>query len=367
MPKVLVGMSGGVDSSVTASLLLRQGYEVEGLSLILWGAENRQHNTACCSHEAMESASATADKLGVAHRVLDARGTFLDAVIGPFVEAYVKGLTPNPCILCNRFVKFPFLLREAEKCGAAFIATGHYARVTKKQSAVSSRQSADSTCFLRKGVDPRKDQSYVLYMLGQETLQRLLLPLGGYLKDEVRTMARELNLAAADRQESQEICFIGDTDYCAFIKQVAPLAGGPGPILDGRGRTVGTHRGIYCYTIGQRKGLGISSPEPYYVRKIDAVKNAVHVGPQDEAKGRSFIAEDMHWILEPGERDFRASVKVRSMMEARPASVEVRNTTVLVTFDEPQWAPAPGQSAVLYREDVVLGGGTICDETHVIS
>lgn len=353
MSKVLVGMSGGVDSSVTAHLLLQQGYEVEGLSFILWEARNRTGFTTCCSLEAVNSASQTAEKLGVKHAAVDVRGEFIEKVVEPFVEAYLKGMTPNPCILCNRHVKFPFLLREAEKIGAEHIATGHYARVSENE------KSKDNKYFLKKGVDPGKDQSYVLYVLGQHTLSRLILPLGDYRKEEIRTIARSLNLTAADRPESQEICFIEDKNYFKFIEKLSPAAGDPGPILDMTGKVMGTHKGIYCYTIGQRKGLGISSLQPHYVIKIDALKNVVYVGPQEEAKTRVFLIKDINWILDPLKSLFRATVKVRSMMQGRPASVEIFNEGVRVIFDEPQWAPAPGQSAVIYHEDMVIGGGVI--------
>jgi len=358
MSKVLVGMSGGVDSSVTAHLLMQQGFEVEGLSFILWEARNRSGFTACCSHEAMNSAAKTADKLGLGHTAVDVRGEFIEKVVEPFVEAYTKGMTPNPCILCNRYVKFPFLLREAVKRGAEYIATGHYAKVVQSSEFPDSSPVSRHSSLL-KGIDPKKDQSYVLYILGQDTLGRLILPLGDYRKEEVRTMARSLNLAAADRPESQEICFIEDKNYFKFIEKLSPLAGEPGPILDMDGKVLGTHKGIYCYTIGQRKGLGISSPEPYYVIKIDTLRNTLYVGSQEDAKIRSFFVKDLHWILAPEEGHFRATVKVRSMMEARPASVEIQNEGVMVLFDEPQWAPAPGQSAVFYHGDSVVGGGVI--------
>ena len=358
MSKVLVGMSGGVDSTVTAHLLMQQGFEVEGLSFVLWEARNRSGLKTCCSKEVVNSASKAAEELGIRHTSVDVRGEFIDKVIGPFVEAYTRGLTPNPCILCNRYIKFPFLLREAEKRGAEYIATGHYAKVVRRPEVSNSSLVAQHSLLL-KGVDPKKDQSYVLYVLGQDILGRLMLPLGDYKKDDIRTIARSLNLAAADRPESQEICFIEDNNYSGFIEKLSPETGEPGPILDTKGRVLGTHKGIYCYTIGQRKGLGISSPEPYYVIKIDTVRNAIHVGPQEEAKIRSFVVEDLNWIVAPEKSSFRATVKVRSMMEARPAAVEMLKEGVKVTFDEPQWAPAPGQSAVFYDGDTVIGGGVI--------
>jgi tRNA-uridine 2-sulfurtransferase len=369
MAKVLVGMSGGVDSSVAVYLLKQQGFEVEGLSFILWDARNRPGPTACCSLEAVSSASSTAEKLGIRHAALDVRGEFIEKVVEPFVEAYTKGMTPNPCILCNRHIKFPFLIREAEKQGAGYIATGHYARVVQGSGfGTEGSGSPDPslvTCrsLLLKGIDPKKDQSYVLYALGQETLDRLVLPLGDYRKEDVRTIARSLSLPAADRPESQEICFIEYKNYFEFIEKLWPTAGEPGPILDMEGKVLGTHRGLYRYTIGQRKGLGIYSPEPHYVIKIDAAKNALCVGSREDAKPRTFIVEDVSWLLAPQDNCLRAAVKLRSTMEARPASLEIIGDGVKVIFDEPQWASAPGQSAVFYQGDAVIGGGVIGEGT----
>ncbi|MFZ6016861.1 MAG: tRNA 2-thiouridine(34) synthase MnmA [Nitrospirota bacterium] len=343
MSKVIVGMSGGVDSSVTAYLLKEQGYDVEGLSFILWEARGRTDFKTCCSLQAVEEAANTAKYIGVPHSSIDVRDDFIEKVIEPFVDAYTKGITPNPCILCNRFIKFPFLMKEAEKRGAEYIATGHYAKVEKK--------------LLKKGVDPKKDQSYVLYVLRQEEIERLILPLGYYRKDEVRKIAKELNLPAAKRPESQEICFIEDRNYFKFIEMLSPIAGKPGPIIDITGRVIGIHTGIYGYTIGQRKGLGISSSEPLYVVKIDALKNAIYVGSQEAAKKKEFFVEDLNWINTP-HTHFRATVKVRSMMKDEPATIFL-GETVRVVFDKPQWAPAPGQSAVFYDGDIVIGGGVI--------
>ena len=393
MPKVIVGMSGGVDSSVTAYLLREQGYEVEGLSFILWEARSRTDFTAHCSIQAVGEASKAALHLGIPHSTIDVKDDFIEKVIEPFVNAYTSGLTPNPCVLCNRFIKFPFLIIEADKRGTEYISTGHYARV---ESAKSTEQRAESL-LLKKGIDPKKDQSYVLYILRQEELKRLILPLGYYRKDKVREIAQKLGLPESKRPESQEICFIEDRNYFKFIGRLSPVAGKPGPIMDMNGRVIGTHKGIYGYTIGQRKGLGISSPEPLYVVKIDALRNMVHVGPQEAAKKKEFFVKDLNWIVPiwvAGEAlplPYRASVKVRSMMNDEPATLFLIPPThpsparrmaggpsrvgidshrgegrgggareiVHVVFDELQWAPAPGQIAVFYNGDIVIGGGVI--------
>jgi tRNA-specific 2-thiouridylase len=388
MPKVIVGMSGGVDSSVAAYLLREKGYEVEGLSFILWEKRRKADFKTCCSLQAVEEAAKTAQHIGIPHLIADVKDDFVEKVIEPFVNAYAEGSTPNPCILCNRFIKFPLLIKEAEKRNAEFIATGHYARVEQKEEAKGSEVGFESFTrhsLLKKGVDPKKDQSYVLYILNQEQLKKLVLPLGYYRKDEVRDIAKDLKLPAAKRAESQEVCFVEDRNYFKFIEKLSPLAGKPGPIIDMTGKVIGTHKGIHAYTIGQRKRLGIAQKKPLYVVKIDALKNAVYVGSQETAKKREFYVEDLNWInppitpfLKEGEEglSFKASVKVRSMMKDEPATIflltsnklrvtsRVKNTyelpeTVRLVFDEPQWAPASGQSAVFYNDDVVIGGGVI--------
>jgi tRNA-specific 2-thiouridylase len=372
--KVIVGMSGGVDSSVAACLLREEGYEVEGLSFILYEARLRNTFSGCCSVESIRDAGRTAERVGVPHTTMDLRDEFMAHVIEPFIEAYARGVTPNPCILCNRYIKFPYLLKYADEKGAEFIATGHYARTVGR---------CKRTC-LEKGVDRKKDQSYVLYALRHKELSRLILPLGGKRKDEVREIARSLDLPAAKRPESQEICFIEDRSYSRFIDKLLPEERGPGRIIDIRdGKVLGKHKGIHTYTIGQRKGLGISSPEPLYVVRIATGSNSVYVGPRDAAMMREFVVEEVNWLINrgpvvmTGDKDdgdasmtphtarltpceFRASVKVRSMMEDKAATISVTdNVTVKVMFDDPQWAPAPGQSAVFYDGDTVIGGGVI--------
>ncbi len=363
-------MSGGVDSSITAYLLKKEGYDVEGLSFILWEARQRNNFTTCCSLQAIEDASKTASRIGIPHSSIDVRDDFVEKVIEPFVEAYTEGVTPNPCILCNRHIKFPFLLREAEKRGAEFIATGHYARIERHGSEVRGQGSGE-VIFLKKGIDPKKDQSYFLYVLRKEELERLLLPLGDYKKEDVRELASELKLPAAQRPESQEICFIEGKNYFKFINKLNPLTAVSGPIVDMNGKVLGEHKGIYHYTIGQRKGLGIPSKEPLYVTRIDAVKNIVYVGPKESAEMKEFEVGDLNWInpstpllIKGGEGGLlilRATVKVRSMTKGEPATISLSpgQKTVRVIFDEPQWAPAPGQSAVFYDEDIVIGGGVI--------
>ncbi len=344
MKKVVVGMSGGVDSSVTAQLLKEEGFEVEGISFILYEARMKNTFTGCCSIESINDAARTAACLGVSHTAIDLRDEFMQKVIEPFIEAYSKGLTPNPCILCNKHIKFPHLLKAAEQRNAAFISTGHYAQT--------------DGAALRKGIDAKKDQSYVLYVIGRECISRLKLPLGAKNKDEVRKIAISLDLPAAKRPESQEICFIDDRHYFKNLENVSDSREG-GVVDIETGKTIGRHSGIHLYTIGQRKRLGVATGKPQYVVRIDPAQNLIFIGPKEAAMMREFGVNDIIW-LDKKEQDFRATVKVRSTMKDEPATVRISdNGGVKVVFDEPQWSPAPGQSAVFYEGDTVIGGGVI--------
>lgn len=288
---------------------------------------------------------------------MNLREEFERKVIEPFIDAYGRGITPNPCILCNRHIKFPYLLKIADERGAGYIATGHYARV----KAGDELSPASRHSLLLKGVDPKKDQSYVLYALGRGELDRLMLPLGEFRKEEVRGLARGLGLSSVDRPESQEICFAEEGKYFKLMEGLQGAEEGPLIHIES-GKVLGRHKGLYRYTLGQRKRLGIATGEPLYVVKIDPAENAVYVGPKERAMMREFGVEDINWLMERNmpSGGFRASVKVRSTMRDEPATVTVLGERLArVVYDEPQWAPAPGQGAVFYEGDTVIGGGVI--------
>lgn len=357
--RVVVAMSGGVDSSVTAALLRDRGYEVIGVTMQLW-PELEQVEEArrggCCSLEAVGDARRVAERLGIRHYVLSLREAFEEAVVDYFVAEYAAGRTPNPCIACNRWIKFTVLMDRARALGADYLATGHYARVFWDEER--------RRWLLARGVDAGKDQSYVLYGLTQEQMSRLLLPLGDLTKEEVRALARRYGLPVADKPESQEICFVEEH----YGNLVAARMGGairPGPIVDRQGRVLGTHRGLAYYTVGQRRGLGVGGREPLYVLELDPRRNALVVGPAREAWSLGLAVSDVNLILwdaadlqTPG--GVRARVQIRYRAPAAPAVVRAgRAGLVHVVFDEPQWAVTPGQAAVFYVDDLVAGGGTI--------
>jgi len=367
--KALVAMSGGVDSSVAAYLLQKQGYEVIGVSFELWDQRDIKNLNVCCSVETINIAREVAKKLNIEHHAIDVRDDFYRYVIEDFCNSYISGETPNPCILCNKFIKFKSLLKKAEEIGADIIATGHYARV-EKGSWVSLRpmggQGSENSSLvtrhsLLKGIDPRKDQSYVLYVMTQEELSKTVFPLGELTKDKTRSIALELGLASAIRPESQEICFVGDGSYIDFLKSFSPAAFKQGLVFNTEGKVIGKHKGVAFYTIGQRKRLEIQALKPYYVVAINREENVIVVGSKEDALKKTFKVKKLNWIsihslLGP----VRMMVKIRSNMKEKPALIiPAENQQVAVEFDEPQWAPASGQSAVFYDNDVVVGGGVI--------
>jgi len=356
-PRVAIAMSGGVDSSVAAALLLEQGYEVIGVTMQLWPRaeeyERPGDTAACCSLSAVEDARRVAARLGIPHYLLNFRDIFAAEVIGNFCCEYGQGRTPNPCIRCNQKVKFEALLRRSEEIGADYLATGHYARL--------EFDHARSRHVIRRGLDERKDQSYFLYAMTQEQLARTLMPLGGLTKERTRELAAYYGLPVASKAESQEICFVPDNDYAAFVAQRNPAAVISGDIVDTAGKILGRHRGIIHYTVGQRRGLGIASDRPLYVVDIDAESNRVVIGYEEELFRHRLTVAEMNWVALPGLDDRReAEVALRYRMQAAPAVIQpVEGGRVLVTFDQPQRAVTPGQSAVFYHGDTVLGGGII--------
>ncbi len=360
-PRVVVAMSGGVDSSVAACLLARDGYDVVGVTMRLWDTSEDDEITpdhqGCCSIEDIEDARRVCSAIGVPHYVVDARSEFRRHVIDYFVAEYRRGRTPHPCIACNDRIKFDFLLRRASMMDADYVATGHYARIEQTDDG--------GQMTLRRGADPAKDQSYVLFGLGQEQLRRVLLPVGGRSKAAIRAVARDAGLHLADKADSQEICFIPGGDYRRFMRREGEPSAGE--IVDAAGRVVGSHEGVEGFTVGQRRGTGVLAPQiglpegaKVYVTRVDAATQRVTVGGADDLLSRDVRVCDVAYVS--GKRPsaaVRVDAKLRYNAPAASAELLPGDGEAVLRFDAPQRAVAPGQAAVFYQGDRVLGGGYI--------
>ena len=359
--RIVVGLSGGVDSSVAAAILVEQGVDVVGVTLRVWpwqpATEAAQRFGSCCSPATVDDARQVARRLGIPYYLLNSEAEFDRTVIADFAREYEAGRTPMPCTVCNREVKFGSLLARARAWDAVAVATGHYARIT--------HDPATGRHLLWRGVDTQKDQSDFLWPLSQSQLGAARFPVGDLTKAEVRDRARALGLVTADKPESQEICFIPDDDYRGYLRRRIPQAFRPGPIEDGGGRVLGQHEGLAAFTVGQRRGLGLATGRTLYVTALDPARNTVVVGEAREVEVDAFVAEQINWIAIDGlEGPLEVTAQIRHRHTPAPATIRPCGQGVLVRFEAPQWAPAPGQSVVFYQGDLVVGGGVIAARSH---
>jgi tRNA-uridine 2-sulfurtransferase len=352
MNKVVVAMSGGVDSSVAAALLKEQGYDVMGMMLRLWSEPGKEESNRCCTPDSMAQARRVAAKLDIPFYVIDAKDVFRDTVVQYFLDGYARGETPNPCLICNRQIRWTFLLDHALALGAEFMATGHYARVKKVES---------GKIQMLRAVDKSKDQSYVLHVLNQEKLAHAIFPVGDYPKTEVRAIAERYGLPTASRKDSQDLCFLAGENYRNFLQRNAAEMLQPGGIVTRAGKAVGEHTGLANYTIGQRKGLGVASAVPLYVLGKDAATNTLVVGTQEELGSQELLARDVNWLSgEAPWEPFRAEVKIRyTAREAEALVMPQGGNQVQVRFDAPQRDITAGQAAVFFQGELAIGGGII--------
>ena len=353
MTKVAVAMSGGVDSSVAAALLKERGYAVVGMMLRLWSEPGTKDSNRCCTPDAMALARRVAAKLDIPFYVVDAKEIFRKTVVQTFLDGYASGETPNPCLICNRQIRWTFLLEHALALGADLMATGHYARLA---------WSTDGRVQLRRATDATKDQTYVLHVLDQARLKRALFPVGDYLKRDIRVLAGQYGLPTASRKESQDLCFLAGGNYRDFLRRNSANMPRPGPIVDRGGRVLGEHAGLANYTIGQRKGIGVAGPFPLYVIEKNASSNTIVVGAEAELGTRKLVAENVNWVSgSPIGSTMQANVKTRYTAQEQPAKIVPlgEGDEVEVHFEARQRDITPGQAAVFYQDDLLLGGGII--------
>jgi tRNA (5-methylaminomethyl-2-thiouridylate)-methyltransferase len=351
MTKVVVAMSGGVDSSVAAALLKEQGYDVIGMMLRLWSEPGKEESNRCCTPDSMAQARRVAAKLDIPFYVIDAKEVFQKTVVQYFLDGYARGETPNPCLICNRQIRWTFLLEHALAFGADFMATGHYVRIRR----------AEAGHQLLRAVDKNKDQSYVLHVLNQEKLARALFPIGDHPKVEIRAIAERYGLSTASRKDSQDLCFLAGEDYRNFLQRNASEMLQSGDILTRDGKSIGEHNGLANYTIGQRKGLGVASRVPLYVLGKNSTANTLIVGTQEELGSRELTARDVNWMSgKTPDEPFRAEVKIRyTAKEAEALVTPMSGDQAHVQFDEPQRDITAGQAAVFFQGDLMIGGGII--------
>ncbi|OPJ57290.1 tRNA 2-thiouridine(34) synthase MnmA [Alkalithermobacter paradoxus] len=354
--KVMIGMSGGVDSSVAAYLLKEQGYDVIGVTMQIWQNEDEailDSEGGCCSLSAVEDARRVADKIGIPFYVMNFKDIFKEKVIDYFIDEYLKGRTPNPCIACNKYIKFDEFLKRAKKIGCDYVSTGHYAKIEFDENL--------NRYLLKRSVTEEKDQTYALYNMNQYELSHTLMPLGYYTKDKIREIARQIGLDVANKPDSQEICFVKDNDYAKYVRENTNVKIREGNFVDKNGNVLGKHKGIINYTIGQRKGLGIALGKPMFVTDIIPSKNLVVLGEHDEVFSKELIASDVNIIpFSQINEPIRAKAKIRYSAPPKDATIySEKNNKIRIVFDEPQRAITPGQSVVIYDNDIVVGGGII--------
>lgn len=356
-PTIVVAVSGGVDSSVVAAMLAEQGYPVIGVMMHLWSEDGKECENKCCTPQAMEEARTSAKTLGIPFHTIDASQIFRNRIVQYFLDGYAAGKTPNPCVNCNREIKWGLLLEKVRELGGDYLATGHYVKRTVLPNGIVSLQRAR---------DEIKDQSYVMCMLNQGQLQQTLFPLGDFLKTEVRDMARKYGLPMAEKKDSQDLCFVSDVNYKDFLLRNAPQIASAGPILDRNGNLLGEHQGLAFYTIGQRKGIGIAASEPMYVLDKNVSDNSLIVGYIGDLHQKSILVQNTNWISGDLPNDhFRANVKIRYKAKFQSATIHLlENNRVNVELDEAVRDATPGQFAVFYDHNTLLGGGEIIETTY---